>query len=474
MANSARDPYWQASVRREMMDHPSAVEEIENECSVCHMPMANTQAKAAGRKPEIFAHLPIGQNTEPENRLAADGVSCSMCHQITERGLGTPESFTGGYVIDLALSSEPRKMFGSYEIDKGHTTVMRSATGFNPTEAEHIKQSEVCATCHTLYTQARNPQGEVVGRLPEQVPYLEWRHSAFREEKSCQACHMPAVEEMTPITSILGEPRESFPRHVFRGGNFMMQRMLNRYRADLGVEASIGEMDAAVRRTVEHLQTETARIAVERTAVASGRLEFDVAIENLSGHKFPTAYPSRRAWLHLTVRDSNGRTIFESGAVTPNGSIQGNDNDADGARFEPHYREIRRPEDVQIYESIMADSAGAVTTGLLKGLKFIKDNRLLPRGFDKASAEADIAVIGDALPDADFVAGGDRVRYSVDLAGASGPFQIDAELRFQPISFRWADNLRGYDAAEPQRFVGYYDSMGAASSEVIARTTVRN
>src|SRR5688572_30210979 len=33
MANSARDPYWQASVRREIMDHPDAVEEIENECS---------------------------------------------------------------------------------------------------------------------------------------------------------------------------------------------------------------------------------------------------------------------------------------------------------------------------------------------------------------------------------------------------------------------------------------------------------
>src|SRR5688572_14445352 len=32
MANSARDPYWQASVRRELMDHPDAADAIEDEC----------------------------------------------------------------------------------------------------------------------------------------------------------------------------------------------------------------------------------------------------------------------------------------------------------------------------------------------------------------------------------------------------------------------------------------------------------
>ncbi|MGH7696967.1 MAG: hypothetical protein ACRENH_18390, partial [Gemmatimonadaceae bacterium] len=39
MANSARDPYWQASVRREVLDHPERAKQIEDECSTCHMPM---------------------------------------------------------------------------------------------------------------------------------------------------------------------------------------------------------------------------------------------------------------------------------------------------------------------------------------------------------------------------------------------------------------------------------------------------
>ena len=41
---------------------------------------------------------------------------------------------------------------------------------------------------------------------------------------------------------------------------------------------------------------------------------------------------------------SSGQTVFESGALNPDGSIVGNDNDADPTRFEPHYSEITKPD----------------------------------------------------------------------------------------------------------------------------------
>jgi hypothetical protein len=59
----------------------------------------------------------------------------------------------------------------------------------------------------------------------------------------------------------------------------------------------------------------------------------------------------------------------------------------------------------------------------------------------------------------------------VDVDPAAGPFRIEAVLRFQSISFRWADNLRKYDAPEPKRFISYYDAMAAASSEIVSQTT---
>jgi hypothetical protein len=469
MANSSRDPYWQAGVRREVIDHPSAAHEIEDECSICHMPMSRTRAHAAGRTGEIFAHLPIGSGTSEDDRLAADGVSCTVCHQIGPERLGTRDSFTGGFVISPATPAGERRMFGPFEVDAGRTSVMRSATGMAPAEAPHIRESEMCATCHTLYTQALGPNGQVIGELPEQVPYLEWRHSAFREERSCQSCHMPAVAEPTPISSVLGQPRERLGRHTFLGGNFFMLRMLNRYRGELGVEAPPRELEAAAQETIAHLARDAAALSIAPAVASPGQLAVDVTVRNLTGHKLPTAYPSRRAWLSLTVRDAQGSVVFSSGGIEPSGLIRGNDNDADAGRVEPHYTEIGSEDQVQIYESVMRDANGAVTTGLLRATGYLKDNRLLPRGFDKATAAADIAVIGAARDDADFAAQGDRVRYVVSTAGRTGPFQIEVELRYQPIGFRWADNLRAYDAMETQRFVRWYGEMSSGSSAVLAR-----
>ena len=476
MANSSRDPYWQASVRRETLDHKTHADAIQDECAICHMPMARAAAHAEGGRGQVFALAPGGKGDSDSHRLAADGVSCTLCHQIGPDKLGTRESFVGGFVVS-SRTPDGLRMFGPYDVEKGFVRTMRSVTDAAPEKAEHLRQSEICATCHTLYTEAFGPSGEVVGSLPEQMPYLEWKQSAFAQPakpggdggRSCQSCHMPDIES-APIASVLGESRERLARHTFLGGNFFMLRMLNRFRGPLGVTAPGPELDASARATLRQLESDTATVSVTRAAMVSGRLEADVDVRNLTGHKLPTGYPSRRVWVHLTVRDAAGAVIFESGAVDQMGRVGGNDNDADPKRFEPHYDEIRSADQVQIYEAIIAGRDGAVTTGLLTATQYVKDNRLIPRGFDKSKADADIAVHGDAVGDANFADAGDRVRYSVAVKGA-GPFSVEAELRYQPISFRWADNLRSYDAAEPRRFVSYYDSMSASSSTVLARAT---
>ena len=120
----------------------------------------------------------------------------------------------------------------------------------------------------------------------------------------------------------------------------------------------------------------------------------------------------------------------------------------------------------------MEDEKGQVTTGLLSGLRYAKDNRILPRGFEKANAPPEIAVHGDAADDSAFVAGSHRTRYSLDLGRAEGPFRVVAELWYQPIGFRWAQNLRLRPAVETNRFVGYYESMSSSSGMVLARDSV--
>lgn len=471
MANAGRDPYWMAGVRRESIEHPESQKAIEHECTICHMPMMNYQARTEGREGTAFEHMPpVGDRYE--DKLAADGVSCALCHQISPEGLGSREQLVGQFKIDTSKPLGQKAVYGPYKIDDGHTTVMRTSDGgWKPTESEHIRKSELCASCHTLITQALGPDGKVVGSLPEQMPYQEWLHSDYKESKSCQNCHMPSVKD-TAITRVLGAPREQLAKHTFVGGNFFMQRVLAKYRVQMEVPAYSPEMEAAATRTVKHLQDETAKVSIASAELRNGRLEAEVAIENMSGHKFPTAYPSRRSWLHVTVRDRNGATVFESGAIEPSGMIRGNDNDIDALKYEPHYTQITSQDQVQIYEGIMVDMNGKVTTGLLNAVRYEKDNRMLPKGFNKANTDDEIGVKGTAAQDGNFNGGGDRVNYSIAVGNAQGPFAIETELYFQPISFRWAENLKKFDAKEPKRMVGYYESMSSGSAVVIAKAAV--
>jgi hypothetical protein len=470
MANSSRDPYWQASVRRETIDHPEVIPEIEDECSVCHMPVARYQAKLQEKKGEVFAHLPFDPDKK-DSVAAEDGVTCSICHQISKEKLGTRDSFNGEFVIAVPESKNQRPEYGPFDVPPERQHIMNTSTrGFQPVQAQHIRDSALCGSCHQLYTTARGANGAQVGYLAEQMPYLEWLHSDYPSKYSCQGCHMPEVQEAVHVSSVLGIPRSGMHQHVFVGGNFFMQQMLNRYRNELDVAALPQELTSASEGTLEFLKTQAARVELDHVLVSGGRLQAQIAVHNLSGHKLPTAYPSRRAWLHFSVQDRNGNFIFESGGLKADGSIEGNDNDADPLLYEPHYREITEAGQVEIYESIMKDQQGKVTTGLLAAIGYLKDNRLLPTGFDKRTADKDIAVIGDAAEDPKFVAGEDVVNYSVPVSDTVGPFHMTVELLYQPIGYRWAHNLEGYKANEARRFLGYYDSMSSAATAILART----
>jgi hypothetical protein len=468
MALSAKDPYWLAAVRREMADRPHMRDEIEDVCSVCHMPMFRTQAVANGRSGEIIRYIEGGFSPH-EQKFGADGVSCTVCHQISAENLGEHASFDGGYVIEPALPEEA-EVYGPYEVDSGLKRVMHSASALTPRQGTHIQRSELCATCHTLFTPAVDGEGQVIGEFAEQAPYLEWRESAYKESDSCQSCHMPEVEVPVPISSVLAEPRENVSRHVFRGGNVFMLKLLNKYRDELGVTTPTADLEQSAQATLDHLQSAAADVSITNVELSGREALIDLSVTNKAGHKLPTAYPSRRAWLHVTVRDQSGSTIFESGALEANGSIVGNDNDADGSTYEPHYQQISSATQVQIYEPIVHDFKQNVTTSLLSGVTYAKDNRLLPRGFDKSAADEAVRVQGAASSDTDFQDGGDSIRYRVELPQGVTSVQVSVELLYQTIGYRWARNLEAYDSFETKRFVGYYKDNADISAVILATT----
>ena len=315
-----------------------------------------------------------------------DGVSCTLCHQIQAIGLGESESFSGGYPINTATTSPDRLIYGPFP--NPSSPQMRSMTGFIPVMGAQTLDSGLCATCHTLYTPYVDADGKVVGEFPEQTPYLEWEASAFGDgigdDRTCQECHMPVADGGVVISTMPRRltAREPFAKHHFVGANSFVLEILKANADELQVSADTNKFDTTIERVTQQLSGNTASISLVSAEQRGGALALDVAVNNLTGHKLPTGIPVRRLWIHVTVSSSDGQVLFESGKPNPDGSIQGNEGDLNAFEFEPHYNVIDDGEQVQIYESVMQNSDNNVTYTLLRAASYIKDNRLLPEGFD--------------------------------------------------------------------------------------------
>jgi hypothetical protein len=83
---------------------------------------------------------------------------------------------------------------------------------------------------------------------------------------------------------------------------------------------------------------------------------------------------------------------------------------------------------------------------------YLKDNRLLPSGFDKHNPPPVSSVIGEAMQDSSFSGGSDSITYQVATNGASGPFTVQVELLYQSVSYRWALNVLESQTEEAQTF----------------------
>jgi len=473
MANSARDPYYIASVRMEMQESPQFSGAIEEKCAVCHAPMARLSNDANEVSTLMFGDQGILDAENPLHTLAVDGVSCTVCHQIPENPVDDFRN-SSDLAINLDLSASERFIFGPFPISEENVNMMKSASGFTAEQREHILESATCATCHELYLNYIKEDSTLSSDnelFYEQTPYSEWLASDFAGESSCQYCHMPYAEGGVSISNLTPQNLyEPFARHSFIGGNVFMLNLLGTFSDELGFPGSVAALDQNTSRTEDLLQNQSASLTVSAVEQQDDTLSFEVGIEVLTGHKFPTSFPSRRVWLHVIVSDAQGNMVFESGGYDDTGEIFGNANDEDPSSFEPHYDLISSPDQVQIYEPIMKDASGEVTTFQMLAAGYLKDNRLLPDGYDKQHSPTVSSVIGEALQDPTFIGGSDSLTYQVQTNGASGPFTVQVEMLYQSVSYRWALNVLDSQTQEAQTFGQMMDKTGNIPALVASQT----
>src|SRR5581483_3034234 len=159
MANAARDPFYLAQVSYELALHPERKDAIEAACTPCHAPAAAVDL-AAGGGHVTFSDL--ASASTPMAHLARDGVTCSLCHQIGAKGLGTDASFDARFEIGTS-----RVIYGPHASPLA--LPMQTFVNYTPAQGLHIGDSGLCGSCHTVIT----------GQFVEQGAYLEWANSDF-------------------------------------------------------------------------------------------------------------------------------------------------------------------------------------------------------------------------------------------------------------------------------------------------------
>lgn len=445
MANSARDPFWKAQVSHEGIVDPGHKDLLEGECTTCHAPMGN------------FSHglLQPGQhyslNDLAGDALGQDGVSCMACHAMSS---SQGAVFSGQFSLDTS-----RVAFGPFP--GAFAGPMLDSINILPAYGPQILESEVCASCHTLVNQTIDLQGNFTGNsFVEQATYHEWVNSSYPNQgETCQSCHLPQLQEQILISAHYPNqinPRSPYGLHQMVGANSFMLKLLQANIDTLGLTAEPVHFDSVIARTERMLQQQSLELDLYWGSRSLDTAVYRVRIENRAGHKFPSGYPSRRAFVEFVARDGAGDTLFASGLLGSNGEIIGQDPD-----FEPHYEVINQPGQVQVYEFIMGDVNGDVTTTLRRGAIHLKDNRLLPKGFSNTHANYDtVEVAGLAVVDPDFQngAGRDEIEYRIPLNGSTDSLQISVRVYYQTVRPGWLDETFANSSPEIDLFQSQYNA----------------
>lgn len=436
MALAARDPFYLAAVADELTQRPALADVVQKTCTRCHAPEAAIELEAGGATTTFPTFDMLTKEVSKTADLGREGVACTLCHQILPEGLGTSATFTGGFQVGWE-----RTIFGPYPNPTSEP--MRTIVNYTPTYGSQIEKSALCATCHTVITRPRDAAGAEGGQFPEQVPYLEWLASSFANEgkigskaASCQDCHMPAVDEdgATISTAIAVfpaglQPRKPFKQHTFAGSNVLLSRLAATDPAWMGTPLLTKADHEARAASSEVMLKKAATVAIAPPTRDGDGVAAVVTVTNGSGHKFPTGYPSRRAWLHVKVTAPDGAVVFESGRHDAYGRIVGRGEVLlETPLSTPHLDVVEHEYQTQIYESVPIDAAGKAAHRPLDAARYAKDNRLLPDGFDRKNKWAAFMTPVGTEKDANF-GSTDTVTYKV--AKAPPGSTIEVRLLFQ-------------------------------------------
>ena len=332
--NSGREPFYKDSV--EILERTLGTEPAQH-CESCHAPVS------------VFSGA-LKKESKESRAMDDEGVTCSVCHAITEARLDG----TGSYTIRrpaLLAREDGTPVYG----DVSDAAIMADIPGHRRAVMRPLlKTPEFCGTCHkSAVTTTLNNYKFLRGFSA----YDEWQQSAASRETvfpfykresraDCRTCHMPRVEAATDLAAKQG----TIASHRWIGANtatplfYKQTRQVELTEKFLREHVLSVDIFALRRETTGALIAPLSQSSKNSVDLPAGEeVTAEVVIFNRkAAHSFPPELRDMyEPWVEFEVLDSAGKSIFHSGFIKPDGTLD---------------------ESAHIYKSILLDETGRSIT----------------------------------------------------------------------------------------------------------------
>jgi len=293
-------------------------------CGGCHNPISILSGSLTA---EVADALEMQGKTGQEAPHSEEGISCTVCHGITEiqgsKGNANYE-FTPPprYLFELEDEDSLLGRLSSFLIRAYPQTHKESLS------KAHYKLPEYCGTCHKQYLdESVNNFGWV--RLQNQLD--NWKESKWNQGPGspetivCIECHMPLTPNVEEASSGVsdGDPFGPHPGQ-HRNHRWLAANQAIPWLLEEDEQVNLTEKWLKGEYLVPEIQDKwlegpavATDVAAPESVQPAEAMEYSVVIANRKvGHEFPTGpLDLIQTWIETKVEDASGRTLFHSGWV---------------------------------------------------------------------------------------------------------------------------------------------------------------
>ncbi len=315
-SNAFRTPFYRTSVNILIRDKTRGIA-FARHCDSCHNPIG------------VLGGALTEDSRVDRAKFDSDGLTCTTCHSVVALDSTNGNASVVMGVPAVIVDEKGNRIPGQVPFDQ----ILRHPERHSAAVMhDFLHKPEFCAACHKANLPATLNDYKFIRAF---TAYDEWQQSKFSQRNpltfytadftTCQGCHM----KRNPVTHPeYGAKNGTFASHRWLAGNTAVPFY---YGFDEQLKKTIGFLQSGNYLNVDifALKKENS----DRLIAPLGRVSYSlepndvveayVVIQNKNiGHSLiPEVRDLYEAWVEFTVKDENGKEIYHSGFLKPDGML---------------------------------------------------------------------------------------------------------------------------------------------------------